>query len=159
MPNVCLYFFSHFPPGHPLHAAAMADLDRMDRERRSLEQHAQQSEAMRLHSIAAAAAANSAAGGASGPTSAHPPSSRMSPFGPPHSAPGMNSLKCISMQLTLEKWCICCLKAHTKSNLFLFRPCICFPAYTLTRGCSSPHSTKRWTSSWRSIRTSGIPIQ
>ena len=73
--------FSPFGPGHPLHsAAAAAELERLDRDRRI-----EHSEAMRLHSIAQSLQGSSAPGhpGSSGPPAHHPPTSRMSPFGPP----------------------------------------------------------------------------
>ena len=79
------FYFSPFGPGHPLHsAAAAAELERLDRDRRSIE-HAQHSEAMRLHSIAQSLQGSPAPGhpGSSGPPAHHPPTSRMSPFGPP----------------------------------------------------------------------------
>ena len=63
-------------------AAAAAELERLDRDRRSQIEH---SEAMRLHSIAQSLQGSSAPGhpGSSGPPAHHPPTSRMSPFGPP----------------------------------------------------------------------------
>ena len=78
---------SPFGPGHPLHSAAVAaDLERLDRDRRSIEhaQHSEQVAAMRLHSIAQSL--QGSAGGThpsgTGPPAHHPPTSRMSPFGP-----------------------------------------------------------------------------
>ena len=79
---ICRIFHSPFGPGHPLHsAAAAAELERLDRDRRSIEH----SEAMRLQSIAQSLGGSHGSGhpGSSGPSAHHPPTSRMSPFGPP----------------------------------------------------------------------------